>query len=254
MRLKLLIAYDGGPFKGWQSQPSKDGVQDHLEAAFQKVIGGERTVVIGSGRTDAGVHALGQVAHAEVPAGRVPRHKWQGALNAALPLEIRVLRVTVARADFHAQYHATGKTYTYRVYNDTFQHPLEIGRSWFVPGKVDLAVLREGAKILCGRHDFARFAANRGIPERDTNRTIYDIAIHRRGPLITFRFTGSGFMYKMVRLLTGSLVRCAQGRAPVSWLRDLLEKPATPKTHFTGPAEGLYLTRVFYGRDGKAKG
>ncbi len=245
LRLKLLIAYDGRPFRGWQSQATKDAVQDFVEAAFAKIVG-TRVIVIGSGRTDAGVHALGQVAHADVPCGRVPDDKWQAALNATLPREIRILRAAPTRARFHSQYDASGKTYTYRVWNDSFLHPLEIGRAWFVPGALDPAILRAGAKLLCGTHDFARFAVHRRQPERDTVRTIHDLTIHVRGPLITLRVTGNGFLYRMVRLLTGSLVRCAQGRAPLSWLTELLHHPSTAKSHFAAPAEGLYLTRVFY--------
>ena len=245
LRLKLVIAYDGRPFRGWQSQATKDAVQDFIEAAFVKIVG-QRVVVVGSGRTDAGVHALGQVAHADVPRDRLPRGQWQAALNATLPREIRVLRAAPTRADFHAQYDASGKTYTYRIWNQSFLHPLEIGRAWFVPGALDPAILRAGARLLCGTHDFARFAVNRRQPERDTVRTIHGVTIQRRGPLISLRVTGNGFLYRMVRLLTGSLVRCAQGRAPLSWLTELLENPRIAKSHFTAPAEGLYLTRVCY--------
>ena len=251
-RLRLLIAYDGRPFRGWQSQASKDAVQDFVEAAFARIVG-PRVVVVGSGRTDTGVHALGQVAHADVPRDRLPRGQWQAALNAGLPHEIRILRATPTRADFHAQYDARGKTYTYRIWNDSYLHPLEIGRAWFVPGALDLRLLREGAKLLCGTHDFARFAVNRRRPEHDTVRTIRDITLQRRGQLLTLRFTGNGFLYRMVRLLTGSLIRCAQQRAPLTWLTDLLENASTPKTHFAAPAEGLYLTRVLYPPPGQQK-
>ncbi|MEA3213505.1 MAG: tRNA pseudouridine38-40 synthase [Chthoniobacter sp.] len=243
-RLKLLLAYDGRPFRGWQSQATRDAVQDFVEAAFLKLVS-ERVVVIGSGRTDAGVHAVGQVAHADVPRGQFDPGRWQAALNAHLPPEIRVLRVTRARPDFHAQFRASGKIYTYRIWNSSFLHPLEIGRAWFVPGRLDLETLRAGAKLLCGTHDFARFAVlRRGQPERDTVRTIRSIALRQRGPLLTLRFEGNGFLYKMVRMLTGSLVRCAQHRAALTWLEDLLEGSAT--THFAAPAAGLYLTRVLY--------
>ncbi len=246
LRLKLLIAYDGRPFRGWQSQATKDTVQDHLEAAFLPFVG-HRVVVVGSGRTDAGVHALGQVAHADIPRDCLPRRNWQEALNGSLPREIRVLRATPVSADFHAQYHATAKTYTYRVWNDSFQHPLEIGRTWFLPGSLDLATLRAGAAMIVGHHDFARFAVNRGEPDLDCHRTIHAFTVQRSGSIVTFRVTGDGFLYKMVRLLTGTLARCAQNRAPLEWITDLLENETAAKTHFAAPAEGLYLTRVTYG-------
>jgi tRNA pseudouridine38-40 synthase len=247
LRLKLLIAYDGRPFRGWQSQATKDAVQDHLEAAFANTIG-EKVSVQGSGRTDAGVHALAQIAHADVPAARLEVGAWQGALNNFLPPEIRVLRVTKAAPEFHARFDARGKIYTYRIWNDSYLHPLEIGRVWHMPSTLDLEILRAGLELLQGKHDFAGFAANRapGYAAEDTVRTIQQIALTRRGDLLTLRFEGDGFLYKMVRLLTGTLVRCAQGRAELSFIKELLAGQGARKTSFAAPAEGLYLTRVLY--------
>ena len=243
MRLRILVTYDGRPFSGWQSQPSGDGVQDHIEAAIAKIVG-VPVRVHGSGRTDAGVHALGQVAHFDVPALHSVA-RWQIALNANLPPEVKVLRVSRAKPDFHARFDATGKRYIYRLWNDRFLHPMELGRAWLVPHPLDLAALREGAAALEGRHDFAGFAANRGEPEKDTVRTIHKIAATQRGPLITLTFEGEGFLYKMVRLLTGSLVRVAQGRGDVAWLQAILAGERQ-KTQFAAPADGLYLAKVFY--------
>jgi len=247
LRLKLLIAYDGRPFRGWQSQATKDAVQDHVEAAFANTIG-EKVSVQGSGRTDAGVHALAQIAHADVPAARLEVAAWQGALNNFLPPEIRVLRVTRAAPDFHARFNARGKIYTYRIWNSQYLHPLEIGRVWHMPSQLDLEILRAGLLLLEGKHDFAGFAANRapGYAAEDTVRTIQQITLPRRGELLTLRFEGDGFLYKMVRLLTGTLVRCAQGRAELTFIKELLAEKGARKTSFAAPAEGLYLTRVLY--------
>ena len=245
LRLKLLIAYDGRKFRGWQSQATRDGVQDFLEKALAQLVG-TRVVVHGSGRTDAGVHALGQVAHIVVPRDRIPLAKWASALNACLPHEIRVLRATRAKPKFHARFDASGKIYTYRIWADPIFYPMEIGRAWFMPVPLDAARLDETAQWLTGTHDFASFAANRGQPERDTVRTISSIRMVQRGPLITLRFEGSGFLYKMVRLLTGTLVRVAQGRMEPGFIRELLAEPGKRKTSFAAPAEGLYLTRVLY--------
>jgi tRNA pseudouridine38-40 synthase len=244
MRLKLTLAYDGRPFSGWQSQAEGGGVQDHLERAFTRLCSG-RVIVQGAGRTDAGVHARAQIAHADVPPGSRPVRAWPLALNAHLPSEIRVMRVQRVPDDFHAQFDARGKVYAYRIWNAPAFHPLELGRAWHVPLALDLAVLRAGAKLLAGRHDFARFAANRGQPPESTVRTLHQVRVTRRGPLVTLRVAGDGFLYRMVRLLAGSLVRCAQGKADVDWLRALLAGTA-PKTHFLAPAEGLYLERVLY--------
>lgn len=246
-RLKLLIAYDGRKFNGWQSQANGGGIQDHIEAAAEKITGAP-VRIHGSGRTDAKVHALGQIAHFDVALPTHSPERWKVALNANLPPEIRVLRVVRVRGGkegFHARFSATGKRYVYRIWNDRSLHPMEIGRAWLVPHELDLAALREGAAILTGRHDFAGFAANRGEPEKDTMRTIHSIRVSKRGPLITLTFEGDGFLYKMVRLLTGSLVRVAQGRGDAAWLRAILAGVAQ-KTQFAAPAEGLFLAKVFY--------
>jgi tRNA pseudouridine38-40 synthase len=247
-RLKLTIAYDGRRFSGWQSQAGGNGVQDHLESALL-AVDRIQVRVHGSGRTDAGVHGLGQVAHVDVPRGRHAPATWQAALNANLPREIRVIRASRVRGGhdgFHARFSATGKRYIYRLWNASYMHPLEIGRAWYVPRALDFALLRKAAALLVGRHDFARFSANRGQPATDTVRTIRRISITRRGPVVTLAFEGDGFLYKMVRLLTGTLVRVAEGRAPVSFISDLLSPKVRARTHFSAPAEGLYLARVFY--------
>jgi len=248
-RLKLLIAYDGKSFSGWQSQTNGTGVQDHLEAAFAKITGVE-VAVHGSGRTDAGVHALGQVAHADVPKGKHKLAVWQMALNGSLPLEVRVLRVLRATGGgekgFHARYDAKWKIYVYRFTTDSFVHPMEMGRVWHVPGPFDVGLLRKAAKLFIGRHDFAAFAANRGVPEKDTHRTIREILVSKRGPIITLSFEGDGFLYKTVRLLTGALVRVGQGKQPLSYISDLLRCKGARKNQFAAPAEGLYLKCVKY--------
>ncbi len=247
LRLRLVISYDGRPFRGWQSQATKDAVQDHLEAAFANTIG-EKVSVQGSGRTDSGVHALAQVAHADVASERLSVEAWRGALNNFLPPEIRVMRVTRAAPEFHARFDARGKVYTYRIWNESYFHPLEIGRAWHMPSPLDLEILRAGADLFLGQHDFAGFAANRapGYAAEVTVRTIHHIAITHRGALLTLRFEGDGFLYKMIRLLTGTLVRCAQGRAELDFIRGLLVAKGARKTSFAAPAEGLYLTRVIY--------
>jgi len=243
-RLKLVIAYDGGRFQGWQSQSGGNTVQDHIEGAFEKICGHPITLH-GAGRTDAGVHALGQCAHVEVDRNPpLAPDRWLSALNAHLPREIRVMKCNRAPQTFHARFTAKGKIYTYRIWNSTVHPPLENGRSWHLPGPLNMSILRREAKKLIGSHDFASFAANRGKPVEDTVRTIREIKIRKQGPLITLTFEGNGFLYKMVRLITGTLIRCAQERADGDWIPDLLA--GKKKTSFAAPAEGLYLTRVLY--------
>jgi tRNA pseudouridine38-40 synthase len=243
MRLKLTVAYDGRPFQGWQSQRGGQTVQDLLAAALAAVAG-TAVPVTGAGRTDAGVHALGQVAHADVPETRLTPARWLAAVNAHLPREIRVLRCGRVGPAFHARFAARGKEYRYRIWNHLVQLPLELGRSWHVVAPLDLGLLREQARQLVGRHDFAAFAANRGRPEKNTVRTLERVTVRRQGPLVTLVFEGDGFLYKMVRLLTGALVQGALHRAAEGWWEDLLA--ARTRCAFAAPAHGLYLARVRY--------
>ena len=246
LRLRLVVAYDGRPFQGWQSQAHGETIQDRLEAAFSALCNGHRIPVHGSGRTDAGVHAHGQVAHADVPSSRQHSpERWRGALNAHLPPAIRVKAVRFVRNDFHARYSAMGKIYRYRIWNDPVLDPFEIGRAWHLPAELGIEILQNVSGLLIGKHDFAAFAANRGKPDENTVRTIKSIKLRRRGPLLTLDFEGDGFLYKMVRLLTGSLVRCAQGRAAEDWVAGLLSGK-NGKTSFAAPADGLYLLKVLY--------
>lgn len=247
-RLRLTVAYDGGPFAGWQSQARGRTVQDHLENAFAALTGGSRIPVHGSGRTDAGVHALGQVAHADVPASAMTPERWILALNAHLPPEIRVMRLRFVADSFHARFDARGKIYEYRIWNQPVLDPFQRGRAWHLPGPLDLGALTAAARAFEGRHDFAAFAANRGTPPETTVRTIRRVRVTARGSLIKLRFEGSGFLYRMVRLMVGSAVRCGQDRATLDAIRSALaDGAAARKTTFCAPAEGLCLRQVLYG-------
>jgi tRNA pseudouridine38-40 synthase len=244
-RLKLTIAYDGRPFSGWQSQPNENGIQDHLKRAFSQIVSAP-VKLHGAGRTDSGVHALGQVAHIEVPRQKMNPARWISAVNAYLPAEIRVIRCQFAPAKFHAQYSAIGKVYRYRIWNDPVFHPLEVGRSWHVPQPLDLDILRAASDRLIGTHDFASFAANRGQPSVTTTRTIHQIRIRHQKELVVLEFDGNGFLYRMVRMLAGTIVRIASRRAEISWIVELLNHPGKTKTNSTAPAGGLYLVKVKY--------
>lgn len=244
MRLKLTIAYDGAAFKGWQSQPFGTTVQDVLEDALKRITG-ERVVVHGAGRTDAGVHALGQVAHIEVPE-RFPAEEWQRILNFNLPPAIRIARCRRARRDFHARHSARGKIYRYLIRNQDVVLPHEAGRVWRVPEKLDPAVLRAAAGIFVGRHDFRGFGANKSSPG-NTVRTISRIRVGKKGSLIALTFEGEGFLYRMVRMLTGSIVRVAQGRDELAQIERRLHGPGRPMWNHAAPAGGLHLIKVLYG-------
>lgn len=247
MRLKLTLAYDGAVFRGWQSQPGGGAVQDVLQAAVSKLAGGSAVSVQGSGRTDAGVHALGQVAHADVPDGR-DADFYARALNAVLPPELRVLSCVAVAEDFHARYSATGKTYDYLLWTGAILPPHRVGRAWHVRPVPDPVFLRRAAAELTGRHDFAGFSANRGTPVRDTQRHLRKVTVAVRGPEIRLRFEGDGFLYKMVRMLVAAMVRVAQGKAKTGDLRARLAGRASDLPRTVAPPDGLYLRRVSYAR------
>ncbi len=246
-RLKLIVAYDGRPFAGWQSQANHNAIQDHLEKSFARVAGAP-VRVHGAGRTDAGVHALAQCAHADVPNERLSCERWTSAINSYLPPTIRVLRCREVAPRFHARFSAKGKTYRYRIWNDRVLPPLEFGRAWHVPRELDTELIRNETGAFPGRHDFAAFAANRGQPALDTKRTITRALVRQSGPCIILEFSGDGFLYKMVRLMVGALVQIGSGKLPAGTIRERLHdarrRPITAK--LVAPAEGLFLVRVRY--------
>lgn len=247
VRLKLTIAYDGAPYAGWQSQTSGNTVQDILEAALE-TVSKTRIPIHGAGRTDAGVHALGQVAHFDTPPdSKMKPVDWQRALNANLPPTIRIVRASRAPgSSFHARFSARRKIYRYRIWLGLILPPHEHLRAWHVPHPLDGKRLRQALAIFKGRHDFRGFSANRGKPTPDTTREIHSIMTSTRGPCLSITYDGEGFLYKMVRMLTGAAVRVATGRASVEDLRALLDHPDCGKWSFVAPPDGLYLVRVGY--------
>jgi tRNA pseudouridine38-40 synthase len=243
-RLKLIIAYDGAPFGGWQSQTHRNAIQDHLERAFERIAGAP-VRLHGAGRTDAGVHALAQCAHIDVAKQLTPE-RWIEALNALLPPAIRIVRCQCVSNDFHARLSAKGKIYRYRIWSAAVLPPFEYRRAWHIPHRLDLELLNATAKHFVGTHDFAGFAANRGKPEESTIRTIYSARVRQKGPLITIGIDGDGFLYKMVRLIVGALVKCALGKMCIEEITARLKSPQSGHARFAAPAEGLFLVRVRY--------
>jgi tRNA pseudouridine38-40 synthase len=244
-RLKLIVAYDGRGFAGWQSQSHRNTIQDYLERAF-KPVAGEPVRIHGAGRTDAGVHALAQCAHVDLPDGRLSAARWTEALNARLPPTIRVLRCRYVSKDFHARLSAKGKIYRYRIWSSPVLAPFEYGRAWHITRPLDLELLKTAVKCFIGTHDFAGFAANRGNRGKSTVRTIYSVHIRQSSSCVTIDFDGDGFLYKMVRLIVGSLAKCALGKLSAKDLTDRLASAQVGSARFAAPAEGLFLVRVRY--------
>ena len=244
-RLKLTVAYDGAAFAGWQSQAHRNTVQDTLEHAFQK-ISGTRIRVHGAGRTDAGVHALAQCAHVDLPDRRLSLERWTNALNSTLPPAIRILRCQFMPQNFHARFSATGKLYRYRIWAAPILPPLEFGRAWHISSPLDVDLLKTAGKKFVGTHDFAAFAANRGKKEQDTMRTIWSVQIRRSGPRIAIEIAGDGFLYKMVRLMVGAMTHVALNKMNVDEIVERLKSGHADGSHFVAPAKGLYLVKIWY--------
>ena len=244
-RLKVVIAYDGAAFAGWQSQSHRNTIQDHVERAFERVLA-KPVRVHGAGRTDAGVHALAQCAHVDLPDHRLSAGRWTEALNALLPPTIRVLRCRHVSNDFHARLSAKGKIYRYSFWSAPVLPPFEYRRAWHITRPIDLEILKRAAKQFVGTHDFAGFAANRGKREKSTVRTIHSVRVRKKGLCSTIEFDGDGFLYKMVRLIVGSLVECALGKTQIEELTARLHSGRVAPARFAAPAEGLFLVRVRY--------
>jgi len=243
-RLKLIIAYDGTSFSGWQSQAQKNSIQDQIESALARVTG-KFTRVHGAGRTDAGVHALGQCAHADVIT-RLEPTALQVALNATLQPQIRILRARFVPETFHARFSARGKVYRYRILTADVLSPFEINRAWHLTKALDLHLLKECAPIFQGKHSFAGFAANRGTPAHSTVRTLWKVEVRNTSVLTSIEFEGDGFLYKMVRLIVGAMVRCALGKIELGEIKNQLLQGKPPKQRLVAPASGLTLVRVLY--------
>jgi tRNA pseudouridine38-40 synthase len=244
-RLKLIVAYDGMHFAGWQSQEHRNTIQDQLERAFHRITG-EEVRVHGAGRTDAGVHALAQCAHVDVAKPKLSTSNWVRSLNAILPPTIRVLRSSFTSNRFHARLSATGKVYRYRIWSGPVLPPHEYGRTWHLTAELELSNLQDAAQQFVGTHDFAGFAARRGHTEVSTTRTIHSARTRRRGPRLSIEFDGDGFLYKMVRLMVGSMVECALGKESVAQIANQLASGQSSYRRFVAPAAGLFLVRVRY--------
>ncbi len=249
---RLDIAYDGGPFRGWASQPGLRTVQDEIEAALERVLRESVTVTV-AGRTDAGVHAWGQVASFEF-GGSAP-DSLDGALNANLPAEIAVLRAEPAPDGFNARRDARARTYCYRIVAAPVQSPFERGRSLHWPYPLDRPSLDRCANALIGTHDFTAFTPTdtehvrfeRNVSAAEWRS--YELADERRGDSLEFWITADAFMRNMVRVLVGTMLEVGGGRRAVDDFETLLGGAPRARAGETAPAQGLYLASVAYDRE-----
>jgi tRNA pseudouridine38-40 synthase len=253
-KFKLIIAYDGTGYEGWQVQKIGTGVQQRIEEALARLFP-SRPRVHSSSRTDTGVHALGMVAHFEISkaACSMPPRKLALALNAWLPEDVRVLQVTRAAPHFHARFDAAGKQYRYCVWNHAAMNPLVRHTAWHVPRPLDLAAMRRAALHFLGRHNFQSFAANPGYARESTIRELWRCEVKKSGPLLTFIIEGDGFLYRMCRGIVGTLVQVGLGKFPAEAMKGLLKKGDRRLAGMSAPAHGLVLWKVFYRKPADAR-
>jgi tRNA pseudouridine38-40 synthase len=228
-------------------QKTGTGVQEKIETAFGKMFLSVKRIH-SSSRTDTGVHALGMVAHVEIPKAefKMPVARLALALNAFLPDDIRVLSATRAPENFHARFDATGKQYRYFVWNHPAMNPLLQKRVWHFPMKLDMAKMRSAAKLFLGKHDFKSFAGTRSYEMESNVRTLTRCDIKKSGAQLTFIIEGDGFLYEMCRGIVGTLVQVGQGKIPLAKMADILASKDRRVAGMTAPAHGLVLWKVFY--------
>jgi tRNA pseudouridine38-40 synthase len=259
--LKITLAYDGTDYVGWQRQAAGTSIQGLLEAAIAR-IEGDAVTVTGAGRTDAGVHALGQVASVTVPsaASSIACEAYVRALNASLPEDVRVRAVEDAGEDFHARFSARAKTYRYRVTRGGVASPFASRYAWHVTHALDVAAMRAALEACRGEHDFAAFQST-GTPVRDTVRTLLAVGVTEAeagvteapappepagAPLLVIELTGTGFLRHMVRAIAGTLVEIGRGRWPPAEMAEILSSRDRSRAGPTAPPQGLFLVRVDY--------
>jgi tRNA pseudouridine38-40 synthase len=252
-KFRLTIAYDGTAYQGWQVQKIGLGVQQKIEEALGHLFASQPQLH-SSSRTDTGVHALGMVAHFEVPKteSKMPLEKLALAINAWLPEDIRVLSAARAGKNFHARFGAQAKQYRYFVWNSRTMNPLIRHTAWHVTRPVDIGSMRAAAAHFLGTHDFQSFTANPGYARNSTVRTLRRCEIKRQGPLLTFVIEGDGFLYKMCRGIVGTLVQAGLGKFPPNEITRMLDRKNRSVAGMTAPAHGLVLWKVFYNKRTKA--
>lgn len=245
-RIKLTVAYDGTNYCGWQVQPNGVSIQSTLQKAIENLVG-EKVNVTGASRTDSGVHALGQVAVFDTMK-EIPDWKYALAINQRLPRDIVVQKSEEVSADFHPRYRSVVKTYEYRILNRRVQLPNERLYSYFVPGKLNLERMQEAAAYLVGEHDFRSFCSQK-TKVLSTVRIIYDLTIEKQGDMIVLRIAGNGFLYNMVRIIAGTLLKVGFEQKTSEDIREALENPSGKAIGPTAPAHGLTLISICYPDD-----
>ena len=240
--IKLVLQYDGTAYHGWQIQENAVTIQEIIENAICKITG-EKVSVKGCGRTDSGVHAKGYVCNFYTDS-KIPSEKFPFAINAQLPKDIICIDAEDEDENFHSKSSAVKKRYTYYICNSSF--PDIFTHSWHYKYPLDVEKMKQAAKHFEGTHDFIGFASS-GFTVKTTVRTIYSLEIEKKDNLIKIDVTGNGFLYNMVRIITGTLVFAGSGKISPEEIPDIIESKDRNRAGITAPAEGLYLSEVYYG-------
>lgn len=243
MRVKMIVAYDGTNYCGWQIQPNGITIEQVLNEHLSRLLK-EDIKVTGASRTDAGVHSLGNVCMFDTNT-RMPAEKISYALNQKLPEDIVVVDSCEISDDFHPRFSKSRKTYEYRILNARFRNPTRRLDTYFYHYPLDTEKMSEAAKYLIGEHDFASFCSANSQAQT-TVRTIYDCTVSKAGDIITIRVTGNGFLYNMVRILSGTLLSVGLGQIPAAQIPAIIEGKSRPLAGPTLPPCGLFLTDVTY--------
>jgi tRNA pseudouridine38-40 synthase len=241
--VKLIIEYDGTGFQGWQTQKNGRTVQEEIEKALKKVLKTE-VKINGSGRTDAGVHALGQTANFK-SLFTMPVEKIPYALNSILPPDISIKSALEVPEHFHARYSAIGKKYIYKIYNGPFRSSLLRNYTYFVPYILDIEKMKSAAEYFEGKHDFKGFMAS-GSGVKDTIRKIYTLNINVSDKLLIIEIKGNGFLYNMVRIIAGTLVDVGNSKIDPKKISQIIKAKKRELAGPTAPSQGLYLAEVYY--------
>ena len=244
INIRITIEYDGKDFNGWQKQKNKLNIQGEIERAIE-IITGESVDLIGSGRTDAGVNALAQVANFKILELKIPIDRLIYALNSQLKKTIRIIKAEVVSDEFHSRYAAKRKTYRYTINNSIAGSAIYRNMQYHYPFKLDENLMDDGAKYFIGEHDFKAFKAS-GTSNKSSVRKVYDARVYRDGDLINIEVMGNGFLYNMVRIIAGTLLEVGEGKIMPSDIENIIKGGSRSNAGKTLPPSGLCLVSVEY--------
>ncbi|SDK57395.1 tRNA pseudouridine(38-40) synthase TruA [Sediminibacillus albus] len=244
-RLKCIISYDGTHFSGYQIQPNGRTVQEEIETVLEKIHKGKHIRIVASGRTDAGVHAKGQVIHFDSNIA-MPEANWKKAINALLPKDVQVKKAEKVSDDFHSRYDVKEKEYRYFVLNTEDRDVFQRHFSWQHAGNIDVGAIQSACKLLEGKHDFSSFCSAKTDLKGDKIRTIYEASCYKKEDMLVFCFKGNGFLYNMVRILVGTLLEIGKGKRSARDIPGIIRAENRGEAGETAPPQGLFLWNVDY--------